>query len=43
VVVVIAGWGVAAAAASSAIRHRALVRFGEDPLAFLRSIPAGGR
>ncbi|WP_410671512.1 low temperature requirement protein A [Amycolatopsis sp. cmx-4-68] len=38
VVVVIAVWAVAGTAATTRIRHRALDRFGEDPVAFLRGI-----
>jgi low temperature requirement protein LtrA len=38
VVVVIAAWAVAGTAVATRIRHRALDRFGEDPVAFLRGI-----
>ncbi|MET8764029.1 low temperature requirement protein A [Lentzea sp. NPDC004782] len=38
VVLVIAGWAVVSAAVAAVIRHRALDHFGEDPVAFLRSI-----
>jgi low temperature requirement protein LtrA len=38
VVVVIAAWAVAGTAAATRIRDRALDRFGEDPVAFLRGI-----
>ncbi|OXM60638.1 low temperature requirement protein A [Amycolatopsis vastitatis] len=41
VVVVTAVWGVAAAAVSSVLRRRTLVRFGDNPLAFLRGARDG--
>ncbi|MFJ7219066.1 low temperature requirement protein A [Amycolatopsis sp. NPDC098790] len=43
VVVVVAAWAVGATVVAAGIRHRALDRFGADPVAFLRSIEAARR
>ncbi len=36
-------WAVLCAAVAAVIRHRALDRFGDDPVAFLRTIAEGRR
>lgn len=43
VVVVVAAWAVGSTVVASGIRHRALDRFGADPVAFLRSIETARR
>ncbi|SEF19683.1 Low temperature requirement protein LtrA [Amycolatopsis pretoriensis] len=43
VVVVVAAWAVGSTVVAAGIRHRALDRFGADPVAFLRSIETARR